>query len=80
MTEELPQELSGFELEEQADLLLMRDAHEKGQDFYRYCYENGLLGPAQRRRIRRHESTNFMKLLYPERLSPGGSKLDWEDV
>lgn len=72
MTEEL--ELAGLGLDAQADLLLMRDAEQRGQTFVEYCYQEGLLGPAQRRRIRRNESTNFNGLLYGEALVDRGEE------
>jgi hypothetical protein len=64
VTEEI--ELAGLSLEAQADLLLMRDAKRRGQSYVEYCYTQGLTGPAQRRRVRRHESNNFNGLLYAE--------------
>lgn len=64
MTEQVP----GLSLEEQADLLLLKAALAQDMPLWQYLREAGIQGEAARRRIRRHESTNFMGLLYPEAL------------
>jgi hypothetical protein len=81
VTEQMPPPLDELDLEAQADLLLMRDAAAGGETYVKYCYRNGLLGPAQRRRIRRHESTNFEGVLYPESYDPSAPYATryWED-
>lgn len=51
--------VEGLTLEGQADLWLMRDAQRMGEPYHLYCRRVGIIGPAQKRRIQRHESTNF---------------------
>lgn len=59
--------------EEQANLWLVRDAGRLGLTFWEYCRKFGITGEAQKRRIRRHESSNMNGILYPEAYDPGAA-------
>lgn len=55
--------VDGLTLEGQADLWLMRDAQRIGEPYHLYCRRVGIIGPAQKRRIQRHESNNMTALI-----------------
>ena len=59
MTEPSTETLEGWAAEAQADLWLARAAARLGISYHEYCKRSGILGPSQRRRIRRHESNNM---------------------
>lgn len=59
MADERTETVDGLTLEGQADLWLMRDAQRIGEPYHLYCRRVGIIGPAQKRRIQRHESNNF---------------------
>jgi hypothetical protein len=50
-----PEQRDNLTLEEQAEEILRADAERLGLEYGEYCYIYGLIGPAARRRVRRHE-------------------------